>query len=100
MQKMSCLELRVSVKRIYDNREEASEKAKKNSLYIYNNIEELLEDKEVDLVTIVTPNDNIINVMDGKGELIVKPEQTLRVMKVIVKVFKSHELGSGIRCNI
>jgi Predicted dehydrogenases and related proteins len=43
---------------------------------------------------------NIINVIDGKDKLIVKPEQTLRVMKVIEKVFESQELGNGVRCNI
>ncbi|NLK28824.1 MAG: Gfo/Idh/MocA family oxidoreductase [Clostridiales bacterium] len=43
---------------------------------------------------------NIIKVMEGKEELIVKPEQALRVMKVIEKVFESEQIGSGIRCYI
>lgn len=43
---------------------------------------------------------NIVKVIEGKEELIVKPEQALRVMKVIEKVFESQRTGSGIRCYI
>ncbi len=43
---------------------------------------------------------NIVAVMEGREALIVKPEQALRVMKVIEKVFESEESGKGIRCLI
>lgn len=43
---------------------------------------------------------NIMKVIEGKEELIVKPEQALRVMKVIEKVFESEKSGTGIRCYI
>lgn len=40
---------------------------------------------------------NIIDSIDGKAELIVKPEQVLRCLKVIDASFKSSELGETIR---
>ncbi|HPY94491.1 MAG TPA: Gfo/Idh/MocA family oxidoreductase, partial [Clostridia bacterium] len=40
-----------------DVREEANGKARENGLHVYENLEELLKDKQVDLVTIATPND-------------------------------------------
>lgn len=43
---------------------------------------------------------NIIGVIEGKAELIVKPEQTLRVMKVIDKIFEAREKNAGVTCNI
>jgi scyllo-inositol 2-dehydrogenase (NADP+) len=43
---------------------------------------------------------NIVNVIEKKEELIVKPEQALRVMKVIEKVFESQIAGTGIKCHI
>lgn len=43
---------------------------------------------------------NIIGVIDGTAELIVKPEQTLRVMKVIDAIFEAHEKNAGVACNI
>ena len=43
---------------------------------------------------------NIIDVLEGKAELIVKPEQTLRVMNVIDLLFKSAEEGHGFACCI
>lgn len=43
---------------------------------------------------------NIVDVIDNGAELIVKPEQALRVMKVIDLIFKSQELGEGIKCSI
>lgn len=43
---------------------------------------------------------NIVKVMNGEEELIVKPEQALRVMKVIEMVFRSEESGMGVSCNI
>lgn len=43
---------------------------------------------------------NIVEVLDGKAELIVKPEQALRVMKVIDLAFRSNEQKTGISCRI
>jgi scyllo-inositol 2-dehydrogenase (NADP+) len=43
---------------------------------------------------------NILDVLDGKAELIVKPEQALRVMKVIDLLFVSEETGHGLACRI
>lgn len=43
---------------------------------------------------------NIIQVLDGKADLIVKPEEALRVMKVIDLLFLSAKEGQGIKCSI
>ncbi len=43
---------------------------------------------------------NIIDVLDNGVELIVKPEQALRVMKVIDLAFESSKTKTGIHCNI
>lgn len=43
---------------------------------------------------------NILAVLDGQAELIVKPEQALRVMKVIDLLFESEEVGHGLSCRI
>ena len=43
---------------------------------------------------------NIAAVIDGKEELIVKPEEALRVMKVIDLMFKAEKEGVGQKCEI
>ena len=43
---------------------------------------------------------NILDVLDGRAELIVKPEQALRVMKVIDLMFESEEVKHGLPCRI
>ena len=43
---------------------------------------------------------NIVDVIDNGAELIVKPEQCLRVMKVIDLIFESEKLGHGLACHI
>lgn len=43
---------------------------------------------------------NIVDVLNGKAELIVKPEQALRVMNVIDALFASQESGTGLKVNI
>ncbi len=43
---------------------------------------------------------NIVDVLDNNAELIVKPEQALRVMKVVDTAFESQRIGAGIACNI
>lgn len=44
--------------------------------------------------------ENIAAVLDGRAELIVRPEQALRVMKVIDTIFESQRKGCGIACRI
>lgn len=43
---------------------------------------------------------NIAGTLDGKEELIVKPEQALRVMKVIDAIFEADRTGAMVKCNI
>lgn len=43
---------------------------------------------------------NIVGVLDGKEELIVKPEECLRAMKVIDAIFESSEKNKSIECRI
>lgn len=43
---------------------------------------------------------NIIDTINGKAELIVKPEEALRVMRVIDSIFESAEKGECIKCRI
>lgn len=43
---------------------------------------------------------NILGVVEGKEELIVKPEQALRVMKVIDYIFESNEGNKTVTCEI
>ncbi|HHT92664.1 MAG TPA: Gfo/Idh/MocA family oxidoreductase [Clostridiaceae bacterium] len=43
---------------------------------------------------------NVIDHINGKADLIVKPEQSLRVMKVIDAIFESHRTQSMIKCRI
>ena len=43
---------------------------------------------------------NIVDVIDNGAELIVKPQQVLRVMKVIDAMFESEKTGRSISCRI
>ncbi len=43
---------------------------------------------------------NIVDVLDNGADLIVKPEQALRVMKVIDALFASQQAGHGLAVNI
>lgn len=43
---------------------------------------------------------NIVGVLEGKAELIVKPEECLRVMKVIDAIFESARKNTSIACYI
>lgn len=43
---------------------------------------------------------NIVDVIDNGAELIVKPEQALRVLRVIDAIFESQKLGQSIKCRI
>lgn len=46
----------ITVKGVWDVRKEARDKAVENGLYAYSSLKELLEDGEIDLVTVATPN--------------------------------------------
>ena len=43
---------------------------------------------------------NVADVLDGRAQLIVRPEQALRVMRVIDLAFQSEREKTGIRCHI
>ena len=43
---------------------------------------------------------NIVDVLDNGAELLVKPEESLRVMKVIDALFESQEKGIAVKCCI
>ncbi len=43
---------------------------------------------------------NIVSVIRGEGELIVKPEQALRVMRVVDLMFKASAEGAAQKCSI
>jgi predicted dehydrogenase len=41
-----------------------------------------------------------VDVLDNGAELIVKPEQALRVMKLLDLIFESAKTGKTIECNL
>ncbi len=43
---------------------------------------------------------NIVNVLDSGAELIVRPEQSLRVMRLVDAMFKSAQSGQSVACRI
>jgi len=43
---------------------------------------------------------NVVKAIKGEEELIVKPDEALRVMKVVDKIFESAKEGKSITCNI
>ena len=43
---------------------------------------------------------NLAEAIDGKAELIVKPEQCLRVMRVIDLAFQSQREGRSLSCHL
>ncbi len=92
------------VKGIYDVREEAKEKAKDNGLYVYETLDELLKDQEIDLVTIAVPNNfhkdlSITCLRHGKNVICEKPvtmnsaelEEIIAVAKETGKLFSIHQ---------
>ena len=42
----------------------------------------------------------LVDAIEGKAELTIKPEQALRVMKVMEAAFESSETGNAIHLNI
>ena len=94
----------IRVKGVWDIREEAREKAKKNGLIAYASLEELLADGEVDLVTVATPNNFhkelvIACLRAGKNVVCEKPvamnaaelEEMIAAAKEAGRVFSVHQ---------
>lgn len=94
----------ITVKGIWDIREEARAKAKEDGLYAYGSLDELLEDKEVDLVTVAVPNnfhkDLVIACLRaGKNVVCEKPvamnaaelEEMIAASKETGKLFSVHQ---------
>ena len=93
-----------TVKGAYDIRPEVREGMKQKGLYAYESAEELLADKEVDLVTIAVPNNfhkdySIACMRAGKNVICEKPvtmnaaelEEVIAVSKETGKIFTVHQ---------
>ncbi len=93
----------ITVKGALDIREEAREKAKSDGLIVYETLDELLSDREIDIVTIATPNDShkdyvIACLRSGKNVVCEKPatmnpkdlEEIIAVSKETGKLFSVH----------
>lgn len=52
----------------------------------------------VDNLTVVY--NQLLDAVEGKAELTIKPEQTMRVMKVMEAAFESAESGNAVKVNI
>lgn len=94
----------IEVKGIYDIREEAKEKAQDNGLHVYETLDQLLLDEEIDLVTIAVPNNfhkdlAIACLQHGKNVICEKPvtmnaselEEIIVVAKETGKLFSIHQ---------
>ncbi len=92
------------VKGILDIREEACRKAEENGLHVYQSLEELVRDPEIDLVTIAVPNDfhkdySIACLRGGKNVVCEKPvtmnaeelKEIIAVAKETGKLFTIHQ---------
>lgn len=66
-----------------------------------NSVETIELSEPTDVVDNLTvPYDQLIDAIEGKAELTIKPEQALRVMKVMEAAFKSWEEKDAIKTNI
>lgn len=76
----------IHVKGVFDIREEALEKAKENGLHIYSNVNELLNDDELDIVTIATPNnfhkDYVIRCLKAQKHVVCEKPVTMNVAEL------------------
>lgn len=94
----------ITVKGVWDIRDEALEKAKSQGLYAYSSLDELLKDDEIDIVTIATPNDFhkqlVIDCLEaGKNVVCEKPvalnskelEEMIAASKRTGKLFSIHQ---------
>lgn len=93
----------ITVKGALDIREEAQEKVENDGLVVYETLDELLSDSEIDIVTIATPNDShkdyvIACLHAGKHVVCEKPvtmnvkelEEIMKVSKETGKLFSVH----------
>lgn len=101
----NCLEVdEIKIKGVYDINPEKAKLAKSKGYYAYNSFEELLSDKEVDIVIIATPNDfhkpqSIACLEAGKNVICEKPvmlnakelEEVIEVSKKTGKIFSVHQ---------
>ncbi|MFI3238667.1 MAG: Gfo/Idh/MocA family oxidoreductase [Lachnospiraceae bacterium] len=87
----------VSVKGIFDVREEAREKAADKGLYVYTSVEEILADEEIDIVTIATPNnfhkDLAITCLRGGKNVICEKPVTLNAAELLEIIAVQKETG-------
>jgi predicted dehydrogenase len=94
----------IKVKGVYDIQQEACQKAIEKGLIAYTSLESLLEDEEIDLITIATPNnfhkDYVLACLQaGKNVVCEKPvtlnalelEEILEVSKKCDKLFSIHQ---------
>ncbi len=94
----------ISVKGIYDIRKDACEKAIENNLIVYSSLDELLKDKQIDIVTIAVPNNfhkeyAITCLLAGKHVICEKPvtmnaeelEDIIKVSQQCQKLFSIHQ---------
>ncbi len=94
----------IEVKGAYDIRKEALDEAAERGLMVYNTLEEVLNDQEVDMVTIATPNNfhkdlAIACLRAGKHVVCEKPvtlnaaelEEIIEVSKETGKLFSVHQ---------
>ena len=66
-----------------------------------NSVETIELSEPTDVVDNLTvPYDQLIDAIEGKAELTIKPEQALRVMKVMEAAFQSWEEKDAIKTNI
>ncbi|MBO5454318.1 MAG: Gfo/Idh/MocA family oxidoreductase [Clostridia bacterium] len=76
----------INLKGVWDINPERLEVAKENGIYAYSSLEEVLNDKEVDLVTIATPNDVHIDLaikaLDAGKNVISEKPVTLNVKEL------------------
>ena len=92
------------VKGIFDIRGEACEKARTNGLHVYEKVEELIQDPEIDLVTIAVPNNfhkdySIACLRGGKNVVCEKPvtmnaeelKEIMAVAKETGRLFTIHQ---------
>lgn len=94
----------MKVKGVFDVREEAKKKAQDHGLYVYQTVEELLADPEVEVVTVATPNnfhkDYIIRCLEaGKHVISEKPvtmnakelSEAMETAEKTGKIFSIHQ---------
>lgn len=87
----------ISVKGIFDVRDEINQKAEKLNLHIYKSLDEIIDDKEIDIVTIATPNDFhkgiAIKLLEGGKNVICEKPVTLNAPELEEIIAVSQKTG-------